>query len=183
MSRRVSVTMSHEGSAGKPGKAMADTTSIDRSAARTPDDPAEAEASAVAELRRLGQRVTAPRRAVISVLASTGEHLSATEVAERAQAVGADLHLASVYRAVDTLTRLGLVVHTHLAGGSATYHLSTEVSPPRHAHAQCTECGAVLDVPEQWLAPLADRMADQMGFRLLPHHAALTGRCARCDAP
>ena len=142
----------------------------------------DAETEAVAELRRMGQRVTAPRRAVIAVLASTGEHLSATEVAERAQAVGADLHLASVYRAVDTLTRLGLVVHTHLAGGSATYHLSTEVSPARHAHAQCTGCGAVLDVPEEWLAPVADRLAEQLGFRLLPHHAALTGRCARCDA-
>ncbi len=147
----------------------------------TPTDTA-AEAAAVAELRRMGQRVTAPRRAVIAVLASTGDHLSATEVAERAQAVGADLHLASVYRAVDTLTRLGLVVHTHLASGSATYHLSTDVSPARHAHAQCTGCGAVLDVPEEWLEPLSHRLSDQMGFRLLPHHAALTGRCARCDA-
>ncbi len=135
---------------------------------------------ALAELRRTGQRVTAPRRAVIEVLASTDEHLSAAEVAERAQAVGAELHLASVYRAMDTLTRSGLVVHTHLASGSATYHLSTRVSPRRHAHAQCTRCGTVVDVPEAWLAPLAERLSGELGFELVPHHAALSGRCARC---
>ena len=132
------------------------------------------------ELRRLGERVTAARRAVIAVLASTDEHLSATEVAERAQAQGDELHLASVYRAVDTLTRLGLVVHTHLPGGSTTYHLATPASPARHAHAQCSRCGAVVDVPEEWLRPLSDRLDDELGFLLAPTHGALIGLCARC---
>jgi Fur family ferric uptake transcriptional regulator len=134
------------------------------------------------ELRRLGERVTAPRRAVIAVLASTDDHLSAMEVAERAQALGSDLHLASVYRAVDTLTRLGLVVHTHLPGGSTTYHLETQASPPRHAHAQCSSCGAVVDVPEEWLRPLSARLDDKLGFVLAPAHAALLGLCRRCAA-
>ena len=132
------------------------------------------------ELRRLGERVTAPRRAVIAVLASTDEHLSAMEVAERAQAHGAGLHLASVYRAMETLTRLGLVVHTHLPGGSTTYHLATPASPARHAHAQCSSCGAVVDIPEEWLRPLSSRLGDEMGFRLAPTHAALVGLCSRC---
>ena len=132
------------------------------------------------ELRRLGERVTAARRAVIAVLASTDEHLSAAEVVERAQAHGAELHLASVYRAMETLTRLGLVVHTHLPGGSATYHLATQASPARHAHAQCSRCGAVVDVPEEWLRPLSARLDDQLGFVLAPAHAALLGLCSRC---
>ena len=140
----------------------------------------DAVAVAQGELRRLGERLTAPRRAVISVLASTDAHLSVAQVTERAQALGADLHVASVYRAVDTLTRLGLVVHTHLPGGTTTYHLSTRASPARHAHAQCSGCGVVLDVPEQWLGPLAQRLGDELGFQLAPAHAALLGRCRVC---
>jgi Fur family ferric uptake transcriptional regulator len=132
------------------------------------------------ELRRLGERVTAPRRAVIAVLASTDEHLSAAQVAERAQAHGTELHLASVYRAVDTLTRLGLVIHTHLPGGSTTYHLATKASPARHAHAQCSACGAVVDIPEQWLAAVSARLDDELGFILDAAHAALLGTCERC---
>lgn len=157
---------------------MARGSGVDR---RSPA-AAAAEDQAVAALRRMGQRVTPPRRAVIRVLASTDEHLSAAQVAERAQSVGSDLHLASVYRALETLSRLGLVVHTHLAGGSATYHLTTPASPGRHVHAQCTGCGAVLDVPESWLDELSGRMADELGFALSPHHAALSGRCVRCTA-
>ena len=126
------------------------------------------------ELRRLGERVTAPRRAVIAVLASTDDHLSAMEVAERAQALGSDLHLASVYRAVDTLTRLGLVVHTHLPGGSTTYHLETHASPPRHAHAQCSSCGAVVDVPEEWLIRCRPGSTTSWGSRSPPP----TPRCS-----
>ncbi|MBA2640411.1 MAG: transcriptional repressor [Nocardioidaceae bacterium] len=148
----------------------------------TPITAVTAEDQALAELRRLGQRVTAPRRAVIAVLAATDEHLSAAQVAERAQALGADLHLASVYRALETLIRLRLVVHTHLAGGSTTYHLTTDSSPHRHVHAQCVGCGAVVDVPEEWLSAVSRRMARELDFELAPHHAALSGRCARCTA-
>jgi Fur family ferric uptake transcriptional regulator len=157
--------MSHQDTAGKPGATMAETGPVE---------------IAEGELRRLGERVTAARRAVIVVLGSTGEHLSATQVAERAQAHGAELHLASVYRAVDTLTRLGLVIHTHLPGGSTTYHLATRASPPRHAHAQCSSCGAVVDVPEQWLGDVAARLDDELGFALDAAHAALLGTCQRC---
>lgn len=147
---------------------------------RTSPAARAAEDQAVAALRRMRQRITPPRQAVIRVLASTDQHLSAAQVAEQAQRVGTDLHLASVYRALETLSRLGLVVHTHLAGGSATYHLTTPASPGRHVHAQCTGCGAVLDVPESWLDELSARMAGELGFALSAHHAALSGRCERC---
>ena len=121
--------------------------------------------------------------ALAAELATEAGHEFTPKAAVRisnAQAHGAELHLASVYRAVDTLTRLGLVIHTHLPGGSTTYHLATTASPPRHAHAQCSSCGAVVDVPEQWLGDLATRLDDELGFDLDAAHAALLGTCERC---
>jgi len=142
--------------------------------------PTTARDEALAALRGMGERVTAPRAAVIEVLAGTVEHLSAEEVAESARGRGHDLHLATAYRALKTLSGLGLVRHTHLPGGSTTYHLATSGGPRAHAHAACTSCGKVVDVPEEWLDDLVQRMRSEQGFELAPHHAALTGRCADC---
>jgi len=128
----------------------------------------------------MGERVTVPRAAVIEVLADTVEHLSAEEVTESARQRGRDLHLATAYRALKTLSDLGLVRHTHLPGGSTTYHLATAAGPRPHAHAVCTSCGRVVDVPEEWLDDLVRQVRTQQGFELAPHHAALTGRCADC---
>jgi Fur family ferric uptake transcriptional regulator len=140
----------------------------------------EAEAEALAELRRLGGRITNPRVAVVRVLAGTDAHLTAAEVAAVARSAGAELHLATAYRTLESLSQLGLVRHTHLAAGSATYHLATPSAPAPHAHTQCTSCGAVQDVPQDWLADLQRRLDREVGFRLEPHHAAITGLCSRC---
>lgn len=140
-----------------------------------------AEAEAMAALRRMGERVTGPRVAVIRVLAGTQTHLSAAEVTAAAGAQGSDIHLATAYRTLEALSELGLVRHTHLAGGSATYHLATPSAPTAHAHAQCRQCGVLHDVPQPWLGELSRRLRDELGFVLEPHHAAVTGLCAKCS--
>ena len=139
-----------------------------------------AEQEALDELRRLGGRITNPRVAVIRVLASTEAHLTAAEVAAVARSAGTELHLATAYRTLESLSQLGLVRHTHLAAGSATYHLATPSAPATHAHTQCRRCGAVQDVPQSWLAELEERLASERSFRLESHHAAITGVCSTC---
>jgi Fur family transcriptional regulator, ferric uptake regulator len=135
----------------------------------------------VGELRRLGHRITEPRRAVIDVLAGTDEHLSADDVADRAQQRHDSVHRATVYRALETLGRLGLVTHTHLGGQAATYHLSPPSAAAVHAHAECTRCHRVFDLDITLLQPLAQRLAGDLGFILEPQHAALLGECAACN--
>lgn len=144
-------------------------------------DANSVEQEAVDALRRSGGRVTGPRTSVIRVLAGTEAHLSAFEVATAARTHGRNLHLATAYRALEALSDLGLVRHTHLPGGSTTYHLATPSAPAAHVHAQCRRCGAVHDVPEEWLTELAARLGREQGFQLEPHHAAITGLCAACE--
>ena len=140
-------------------------------------------AAALAAMRARGERVTRVRQAVIAVLDATSGHLTADEIASRAEDRAPGLHRASVYRALAALTELGLVTHTHLGGSATVYHLSIdlpEVPPASHAHLQCTSCSRVIDIPLALLEPLADAVEQDLAFRLEPRHTALLGVCADC---
>lgn len=142
----------------------------------------------VQELRALGERVTRARRAVLEVLdrsEAADEHLTADDIAARVEASAPGVHRATVYRALTTLGELGLVAHTHIAGAATVYHLAVpEVAPAHvhglHAHAQCSKCGLVIDVPSGALRSLALTLDEGLGFALEPEHAALLGTCRNC---
>jgi Fur family ferric uptake transcriptional regulator len=139
----------------------------------------------LAALRTRSERVTPARRAVLEVLDSTAEHLTAEEIVARAEQSAPGVHRATVYRALATLGELGLITHTHLGGAAAVYHLAGSISPTAgepaiHAHLQCTRCHAVIDVPVDALTELAVRLDSELGFQLRPEHAALLGVCADC---
>jgi Fur family ferric uptake transcriptional regulator len=135
-------------------------------------------------LREKHERVTRARQAVIEVLDSTGEHLAADEIVARAEASAPGVHRATVYRALATLGDLGLVTHTHVGGAATVYHLAVLTRSTQgaatHAHLQCTNCQAVIDIPADALDSLIVRADREVGFLVEPHHAALLGLCADC---
>jgi Fur family ferric uptake transcriptional regulator len=141
--------------------------------------------AALGLLRAKHERVTRARQAIIEVLDSTDDHLTADEIVARAEASAPGVHRATVYRALSTLGEVGLVTHTHVGNSATVYHLALPVpadsagSAP-HAHLQCTNCQAVIDFPVDALDSLISRVDRDVGFQIEPHHAALLGLCANC---
>jgi Fe2+ or Zn2+ uptake regulation protein len=128
-------------------------------------------------LRARGERMTGPRKAVLAVLAASGGHLGAEDVVTAVADVDPGVHRASVYRTLDALCDLGVVQHVHIGHGATAYHL---VQGEVHVHAQCSSCGAMVDLPVDVLEHTAERMARDAGFLLDPTHVALSGTCAAC---
>jgi Fur family ferric uptake transcriptional regulator len=132
-------------------------------------------------LRATGQRVTAPRLAVLECLiAATGDHMSADDLLGRLDASHPEVHRATVYRTLDSLTKAGVLRHVHLDRGVTAYHLPDNMQRPAHLHAQCSSCGAVVDLPPDILGDAVRRVRKASGFELDPSHVALSGRCADC---
>lgn len=127
-------------------------------------------------LRSQGGRVTTSRRLLLQCLFEAGAHRTAEELAAEVQASAPDVHLSTIYRNLDELERLGVVVHAHLGHGPATYHLATET----HGHLVCESCGAMLEAPEDLFGALARAAARQYGFTIDPRHFAVLGHCATC---
>ncbi|MEZ5372294.1 MAG: transcriptional repressor [Microthrixaceae bacterium] len=129
------------------------------------------------EVRRRGGRVTSARRLVLAELASDpSAHVSAEELAERLQGDHPELHLATLYRTLRTLSELGLVQHVHLGHGPAVYHLAEH----HHGHVQCGDCGKVFGLDHAVVDRLRSDLLATHGFEIDGLHFALTGRCDSC---
>jgi len=143
-----------------------------------PTEGAARVASALDELRAQGSRVTKARVAILDVLSSSDAHQSADDIAQAVDRIEPGVHRATVYRTLDSLVAAGLVAHTHLGHGTAVYHLITIP----HAHLQCQQCGAVIDIPHSVLRSMSKRVIDDYGFTLDVGHSALLGLCQGCQA-
>jgi len=127
-------------------------------------------------LREKGGRVTTSRRVLLSCLFESGPHHTAEELAQEVQRIAPDVHLSTIYRNLDELERLGVIIHSHLGHGPATYHLATET----HGHLVCEVCDGQMEAPEEFFRDLTTAARQQYGFVVDPRHFAVLGRCAIC---
>lgn len=131
----------------------------------------------IALLRAGGGRATHSRRLLLEVLFESGGHLTADDIGTAVQARAPEVHLSTIYRNLEELQRLGVVVHSHLGHGPATYQLAGAA----HAHFVCEECGAMVEAPEELFKGLARLAKARLGFSIDPRHFAIQGRCADCS--
>ena len=126
-------------------------------------------------LSRRGYRLTAPRRNLLEVMASLGDHFSADAVVGAAPEVGR----ATVFRTLRLLQDLGVVCQVVLDDGTLAYRLAPE---EHHHHALCVECGSVEDFSSPALESVLREVEEAMGFSVEAHRLELYGRCAACRA-
>jgi len=146
------------------------------SPAERDDETDERIEEVLGRLREGGGRATTSRRVLLRCLFDEGPHRTAEELALEVQRVAPDVHLSTIYRNLDELERLGVIVHAHLGHGPATYHLASET----HGHLVCEECGAWVEAPEEFFLNLSDAAAREYRFVIDPRHFAVLGRCAAC---
>ena len=131
----------------------------------------------LALVRESGGRVTNSRRLILEAIFDDPGHHSAEDLAAIVQARAPDVHLSTIYRNLEELERLGVVVHSHLGHGPATYHLAATA----HCHFVCEHCGKAVKAPDELFVNLADRAKKEFGFTIDPHHFSILGRCRNCQ--
>ena len=131
------------------------------------------------ELRDKGLRLTPQRELVLSAVRSLG-HATPEEVAAKVRETHPGINLSTVYRNLETLENVGLVLHTHLGHGGATYHAAEELT---HLHLVCGVCGSAADAPIDGAAQFVNALADEYGFKTDVTHFAVYGTCAACTTP
>jgi len=131
-----------------------------------------------ATLREHGYRLTPQRTLIWEVLRGAGRHLTAEEVAAEVQETMPDVNVSTVYRTLELLVGLDLVVETRLEGSAGYYEVSPE---PTHHHFVCRECGAVEHFGDDLLAPVRIELAGRdCGVDEI--QVTAYGVCAACRA-
>src|SRR4051794_5481215 len=130
------------------------------------------------ELSRTGHRAGGAREEVLVLLARQHCLLSAQEIHDRLREADRGVGMASVYRALDVLTGLGLV-HRVEVGGVACFE-PADPSGEHHHHAICDRCGerAAFEDPE--LEALIARAGERLGYDVAAHDLTLHGTCPGC---
>ena len=128
------------------------------------------------ELHQKGLRLTPQRELVLAAVRSLG-HATPEEVAEKVRLTHPGINLSTVYRNLETLENVGLVLHTHLGHGGATYHAAEELT---HLHLVCSDCGDIGDAPIETAANFVNTLSDDFGFKTDVTHFAISGLCAKC---
>jgi Fe2+ or Zn2+ uptake regulation protein len=131
-------------------------------------------------LRRVQQRLTPKRAAIVDVLATAERPLALPDILS----AGDGLAQSSVYRNLVVLEQAG-VVHRIVTAESARFELAEELTGHHH-HLICTNCGTVEDVPassglEASMADAVAQIESTTGFRTKAHRIDLVGLCRRCS--
>jgi Fe2+ or Zn2+ uptake regulation protein len=127
--------------------------------------------------RAQGLRLTQARQAVLQVVGAAGAHLQVAEVHRRALRVSPGIGLASVYRTIDLLDRLGLVKRVHVGHRHRHYAPATE---GHGHHLVCNGCGRVVEFSDCQVERLAKTLARRTRFMIEGHSIELYGRCPDC---
>jgi len=133
----------------------------------------------LARCRAAGIAVTPQRLAIFRRLAATERHPSAEQLHAAVRREMPTLSLATVYKTLDTLARIGAVRPVSRLGARGRWDANLE---PHH-HLVCTTCGTVTDVTEPRLeaaAQPAAAAAARHGFEAAGHSVEIFGRCAAC---
>lgn len=130
------------------------------------------------ELRAKGHRLTPRRLMVVEVLAARPGHATVEEILADVKQRYPQINKTTVYRTLELLRELGIVVVTDLGGGRMEYELVTQ---PHH-HLICERCGARIQVEDRFLEPLRKSLLDNYGFLTNLDHFALFGICPQCKA-
>ena len=131
-------------------------------------------------LERAGYRESAPRTLVVDALAELGCSVTARDIAERVEARGRRVGLASVYRALELLAELGLVQRFDVGEGVARFEPALP-SGEHHHHLVCDACGKVEPFSDAPLERALDRLGGIRGYELGAHDVVLRGACGDCQ--
>ena len=130
------------------------------------------------QLARAGHRAGGARSEVLALVAEQACCLSAQEIHDELRRRERGVGLASVYRALDLMTGLGLV-HRIDVGGIACYE-PADPSGDHHHHAICSHCGRRDAFEDPELERLLERAGRRLGYAVGGHDLVLHGECPDC---
>jgi Fur family ferric uptake transcriptional regulator len=132
-------------------------------------------------LAESGHRASAPRAQVIDAIADLGCSVNAREIADLLRDRDSNVGVASIYRALELLERMGLVKRFDLGEGAARYEPASP-GGDHHHHIVCDSCGKVEPFEDDALEKAIHRLSDRADFSIAAHDVTLHGECPACAA-
>ncbi|WP_294350894.1 Fur family transcriptional regulator [uncultured Clostridium sp.] len=134
------------------------------------------------ELKKEGYKLTPQRRAIVdTIVDNEGKHLTAEEIYDEVKKVCPEIGLATVYRTILLLEKVGVVSRLYLNDGCSRYELVHSDETHRHHHLICEVCNKIIEVEDDLLDNLEGSIEKDYGFKILDHVVKFYGVCSDCQ--
>jgi Fur family ferric uptake transcriptional regulator len=130
-------------------------------------------------LRRKAQKITGPRQAILKILREQSHPLANKDIF--AALPKGDCDLATVYRSMHLLEKMGMVKRFDFGDGVARFELLGEGDDGHHHHLVCTRCAGVVEIEECGMHSLEEQIAESNGFKAVTHRLEFFGVCPSCQ--
>jgi Fur family ferric uptake transcriptional regulator len=119
-----------------------------------------------------GLKMTGQRKIILRVLDEAADHPAVETVYERARVIDPSISMATVYRTLNLLDELNLVVRHEFNENFARYETNTE----HHHHLIDVESGAVIEFQNDEIEAMKIEIATKLGYELVECRLELYGR-------
>ena len=128
-------------------------------------------------LRSNGFRVTRQRMLIMDAVCGGQGHTTLGEIYARVKGMDASIDRSTVYRTLELLMKVGLVVSADIGKAEKVYEISKSQA---HHHLVCQECGKVLLVHSDIVQSLFDDLERHYQFAISMDHLVIFGMCFTC---
>nr|WP_040949963.1 peroxide-responsive transcriptional repressor PerR [Gorillibacterium massiliense] len=132
---------------------------------------------ALDKLKTTGVRMTPQRHAILSYLLDSVAHPTADEIYKALVTRFPSMSVATVYNNLRVFIESGLV--KELSYGDSSSRFDADVST--HYHAQCTNCGKIVDFNYPVLGDVEAAAAEETGFQVEGLRLEVYGTCPECS--
>ena len=133
-------------------------------------------------LKEEGFKLTHQRRNIVEVLLNAhGKHMSSEEIYDVVKRGCPEIGLATVYRTLQVLDKLGYTNKLNLDDGCVRYELTLDKNSHNHHHLVCKNCSKIIEVEEDLLDQLEDVIKEKYGFDVENHDVKFNGYCRECS--
>jgi Fur family ferric uptake transcriptional regulator len=116
-----------------------------------------------------GLKMTDQRRTILNILSESEDHPSVEMVYERARLQNPAISMATVYRTLNLLDELEIVVRHDFGKNFSRYELYSD----HHDHLIDLESGKVIEFKDTELEDIKKKIAKKMGYELIDHRLEL----------
>lgn len=133
------------------------------------------------KLKEKGYKITSQRKTVLDVIKENeGKHFNSEEIYSLVKEKIPDIGIATIYRTLSLLEKMGLIYKVNLGTGSVKYELDRRNTSHRHHHLVCLNCREIIEVEEDLLDNIEERIKSKHNFIIKDHSVKFYGYCSRC---
>ncbi len=132
-----------------------------------------------AELKKIGQKLTPQRLAILKLLMGSDKPLTAKEIYGQVRADHPNISLDTVYRNLSMLSVSGVAGQVNLQNKEAAQF--KYFGKLHHHHAICLSCGKIICLSECDIKREMPLVGDDLNFKVISHAFEIYGYCSKCQ--